>query len=476
MTDDWSSAYPSSSPSSLRDADSRPTSEASRVRPSIAIVTSLAAIADVSPLELPPLNETVDVDALDSLFVSDDGSESENRDEDEPENEHERSHDQTAEAERTWPTVDFRYASHDVRVDGNSSVDISRSETADHRADDWTHVTPVDVPADYGLTTRLVLAVGDRTGRKPTRVRSELERTVDLDALSRLNRRRGNGIPRSGGTVRFSRLGLDVVVTPDGTIAIGSTLTRLKRTGGNVLLTGSVPDALVDVASAKLLGNPDADRRHCVALLDRDVDVVDRRLPRMDAPTRVVTHETIARSSAVASSAVDVDTDTSADNDAPTDTDPETDATRNPASVIDRTPVTGDFEGVREAIETMLSESVSDQTDLEPSSLRLCVDSLRPILEEASHDAGPGSDSDDERTHDTDAIAFLEPLCEAVRDVSALAHYVLPVDRTSPAVERIESLFDATVELRVDGTTAQQRWHLHESSYTTEWFALTDHQ
>jgi hypothetical protein len=61
------------------------------------IVAAVAADADTDPLELPPLHEAIDPDAVDSLFH--DGSSG---------------------------SVRFRYAGRTVTVDSEGSVDVSR--------------------------------------------------------------------------------------------------------------------------------------------------------------------------------------------------------------------------------------------------------------------------------------------------------------------------------------------------------------
>lgn len=383
-----------------------------QMRSGVAVVKRVADETDVSPIELPQLNETVDPDALDDLLESVGRS---NR--------------------GAWPLITFSYANRRVRMTADGRVTLSDPDELPP-TDDWAHVSDVDVARENDTTVRIVSAVAAHTDHDRAYVRSAIADTIDLDAVVRLNERRRNDAPRSGATVAFSTLGYDVVVRPDGTIAAGSTLRRLKRVGGNVLVVGAVPDDLVDVASTRLLGDRGRDRRRLFALLDRDIDAVCTRLSPGDATAaHVVDYAATARSAASAQPSIDTDT------------------TPRIAAEPD------DIDGLEDAIDSTLRTITAAETESNPAETRLCVDSLRPILE----------DQDAEVTE-----RFLESVCQSVKAVSALGHYVLPIERSSDTVGQLEALFDATVELRVGESGPEQRWHLHESDYTTDWFALRD--
>jgi hypothetical protein len=75
---------------------------------------------------------------------------------------------------------------------------------------------------------------------------------------------------------------------------------------------------------------------------------------------------------------------------------------------------------------------------------------------------------------DRDVERVLSDCFDAVEDVSGVGCYVLPMARRSEAVADIEPLFDATVELRVGEAGPEQRWHLRDTEYTTDWFALDE--
>jgi hypothetical protein len=399
--------------------DERWTETTVRAHPSVAVVERVANETGCSPFELPPLNDAIDADALDRLLCG--GPRSGGR----------------SLARRAWPTVVFSYANHHVQIAADGTIALSDTDATDVSAvDEWTHVSIVatDGADDVGVQTVSVLA--DHLGREPSRVQSTLSEIVDLDAVAKLGRPRGNGMSRRGASVLFSALGHDVVISANGTIAIGSTLDRLKQTGGNVLIAGAVPDELTDVASANLLGDPGRDRSKLFALLDRDVSVATARIDADERSTaRVVDYAAMSRSAA--------------DVQAPTgrDVDPDVEVAAEPT----------DLNELTVAIERQMHALAAITPVCEPGALRLCVDSLRPVLEERDADG---------------AVAFVESVCASVRDASALAHYVLPVDRDDPAVRMLESQFDATIELRVGAAGPQQRWHLHESGYATDWFSL----
>lgn len=379
-------------------------------RPSIALVKRIADEAGISPIELPQLNETIDADALDDLLDV-----------------------RSEESDHVWPTVVFTYANHRVRITADGHVSLSDTTgTEALTGGDWSHVSPVDVTSERDVATRVVSAVSDQSDRDPTRVQSAMQEVIDPDALVQLNRSRKNGVPRSGATVLFSMLGHDIAVDPDGTIAIGSALTRLKQTGGNVLMVGAVPDDLIDAASATLLGDPKRDRHHLFALLDRDETVVSTRLRSPDATSAcVIDYAATSRSTANVSATDDAE-----------------------PVVIDEP---ADFDELTMAVEEAIRDFTAEMTVSKPAELRFCLDSLQPILAEQDVNS---------------AIAFLEPICDSIKAASGLAHYVLPIDRDTSTVRSLESLFDVTVELRVGEAGPEQRWHLHESNYTTDWVAL----
>lgn len=310
------------------------------------------------------------------------------------------------------------------------------------RKDDETEHPSVTTEATYGvqhdmegdrpLSTTLITALADVADVDPLATQQLLYDVLDPDALNALFEPRRDGTPRPNGSVSFSIYGHNVVVESDGQITIRSEFARLKRDGGNLLVVGSVPDDVVDAASSLFLGDPEVGRTRLLTLLDRNVATVRDRLSTAAVDgddVHVVNHQASARSASQ--------------------------RTGGEPAELSLSTVTGPLEDVRDETERAIDRF--DQRDLEPAELRLCLDSLRPVVEE----------------HDAETVEeFLRPICGAVKETSGIGHYVLPVERESEHVTAIESLFDTVVELQVVDGRPEQRWHLQRPEHTTVWFGL----
>ncbi|EFW92442.1 hypothetical protein ZOD2009_09043 [Haladaptatus paucihalophilus DX253] len=94
---------------------------------------------------------------------------------------------------------------------------------------------------------------------------------------------------------------------------------------------------------------------------------------------------------------------------------------------------------------------------LAPGELRVCFDSLTPLIEE----------------HDPESVfRFLHVLIGRIKTVNGMGHFHLPAEMDSTIVRTLLPVFDAAVEVRVNGSNAEQRWHLVERDVTTEWLSL----
>lgn len=109
-----------------------------------------------------------------------------------------------------------------------------------------------------------------------------------------------------------------------------------------------------------------------------------------------------------------------------------------------------------EMIET-INEFESRADGLRPSQLRVCLDSLAPLL--------TGHDSEN-------VFRLVHMTTSRIRQVDGMGHYHLPVGREHDATRLLEPLFDAVVEVRADGDDAQQRWHLRDQRTPSEWIPL----
>lgn len=213
------------------------------------------------------------------------------------------------------------------------------------------------------------------------------------------------------------------------------TLDQLKQTGCNLLMVGRVPDDVLAAACRKLLGDAVQRRFRLFVLTDADLVAVRDRL----AATDFRTHSTTATAIVYARDS------------------------RTPAveaidgfPAIDRIDVDGPLVELAAAIDEEIAAFERAADGLEPAQLRVCFDSLRPLL--ANYDT-------------REVVAFLEDVTDRVEAVDGMAHYVLPFERDHPAVTELASQFDATIEYRAveDG---QERWHFPETDFTTEWFPL----
>ncbi|RQG90513.1 DUF7504 family protein [Natrarchaeobius chitinivorans] len=109
-----------------------------------------------------------------------------------------------------------------------------------------------------------------------------------------------------------------------------------------------------------------------------------------------------------------------------------------------------------EIIDT-IDEFEEDVGGFEPSELRVCVDSLVPLLQE----------------YDTeDVFRLVHVVTARVEQARGMGHYHLPVSRDHDAVVLLEPMFDAVVELRTRGNTHEQQWHLRDQDTETDWIRL----
>ena len=70
------------------------------------------------------------------------------------------------------------------------------------------------------------------------------------------------------------------------------------------------------------------------------------------------------------------------------------------------------------------------------------------------------------------AFRFLHVVVAQARAVSGLVHFRLPRELDSELVRLFRPLFDATVELRIDGDGLDQRWHFRDRDLTSDWLPL----
>ena len=177
-------------------------------------------------------------------------------------------------------------------------------------------------------------------------------------------------------------------------------LATLKREGSGLLLVGPACDGTHLTLSRRLLGEDGGGRpRRRVLVLTDGVDAPERRLPASAATDRY--------------------------------------------RIIDRRPMTRgvaaqagpdvDLDGLAREFHEAVDDLAPDDS-FAPAELRVCVDSLRPFVDDPALTVEP----------------WLDDVLDRVRTARGMAHAHLPVARDDPAVEALAPRFDAVVELRPD--------------------------
>ena len=220
-----------------------------------------------------------------------------------------------------------------------------------------------------------------------------------------------------------------------GAASFAKALASLKRRGSNLLLVGPAYEAAHLSASRRFMGDADSPRERLLVLTDRDAER-ETRLPDDADPVRTVEHRSLTRSTAATSPAP------------------------SPAPLSVAGP-----DGEPHDPLVALGNEVADEIEaaderaggLAPGQLRVCLDSLVPLLEE----------------HDRQrVIAFLHAMTADVDRVNGMAHYHLAADRRDDAVCDLMPLFEAVVELRVEDGVTEQRWHVTDHGVVTDWLPL----
>ncbi|MEY7847699.1 hypothetical protein AB7C87_00630 [Natrarchaeobius sp. A-rgal3] len=199
------------------------------------------------------------------------------------------------------------------------------------------------------------------------------------------------------------------------------TLNTLKHTGSNLLLVGSGAGAH-DAACRRLRGESGHDSRYRVFVTD-DVNCCRHAHDGENATTAIVEYSGSPSS------------------------DPGDDGADGDGSL-------GHL--VADVIDS-IDEFDDDADGLEPSELRVCIDSLVPLL----------------HRYDTeDVFRFVHVTTARVEQARGMGHYHLPVSRDHDAVTLLEPMFDAVVELRTRENVHEQQWHLRDRTTTTDWVQL----
>lgn len=208
-------------------------------------------------------------------------------------------------------------------------------------------------------------------------------------------------------------------------------LSRFKREGCSLLITGEVSPEVTAMATRRFLGAPFEDRKRILVLTDSDALTPRAHLPGGchpgDDDVTIIRHETLSRSASVRDSTDD-----------------------SPGITVD-----GTLPALEDEITTAIDGYVTDE--LQPAELRVALNSLYPLLADNEY---------------ADVVQFARALSERIESACGMSHFHLPAPEGSAVVESVGSLFDARVELRRNGPDAEQRWHIPAYGQETNWVSL----
>jgi hypothetical protein len=224
----------------------------------------------------------------------------------------------------------------------------------------------------------------------------------------------------------------------DKAVSFAHALATLKEQGSALLVVGSVPEDMYASASTRMLGDPTVDepRRRLVVGTRSDCQSAHRKL-RSTGPLTPDFARLVTRNSAARSTAADAATDT---------------GTLPKTHVVE-----GGLAELGTTISTVVEEFDLYADDLEPAEFRMAFDCLSTLL----------------AAYDREAVfRFLHVLTTQVRRARGLAHFRLPREPTTEVVHLLSPLFDATIQLRIDGSQLKQQWRFRDRDLVSDWLPL----
>lgn len=209
-------------------------------------------------------------------------------------------------------------------------------------------------------------------------------------------------------------------------------LTALKEQGSNLLVVGTAMEDAHAETCDRLLGEIAQPRRRLFVRTDgtNGCGLKPGHAIGHDN-VRVVTQSTQTRSAAAVASG---------NEPAPT------------TQVIE-----SDVGALAEATIDAIEELEETAGGFEPAELRVCFDSLLPLL----------ADHDEEHV-----FRLLHLLTVRVRQVDGMGHYHLPIDPDDRRVKLLEPLFDAVIELQVRDGESKHCWRLLDHDVESGWLPL----
>lgn len=227
-----------------------------------------------------------------------------------------------------------------------------------------------------------------------------------------------------------------MTANPDAGSSLDAALQHHKTRGCSVLVAGDVPDAVVDRQVADLLGREPGSRLRVLGLVDRDVEVARARLrntARGRRPATVVTAAEPARSAA-ANPGID-----------------------GGAAELDLRWTDGGIDAFEAELLDAIEDLARPHAPLDAAVLRVCVDSLCPLVREYGVEP---------------ATEFVSTVTAAVRERRGMVHVVSQGASGDDLPEPLAAEHDVLVDLRVTERGTEQRWRVPEFDVDIGWHAL----
>lgn len=222
-------------------------------------------------------------------------------------------------------------------------------------------------------------------------------------------------------------MGTDFGGTPDRS-TFARTLSDLKREGSTILLVGDESNGAHEDVCRRLLGEDDDTPRYRLFVLARDgEDVECTTVPATtdSGPVRVVRQAG-----------------------APT---------VGGEGVLTTTVDSEFLSALGMDFLEVVDEIVAESDGVEPAQLRVCFDSIRPLVE---------------RHRSETVFRLLHMMTARIREENGMGHFHLRLPRDHEIVRLLDPLFDAVVEVRTTDGTVEQRWHLRDGDVTSDWIAM----
>jgi len=219
--------------------------------------------------------------------------------------------------------------------------------------------------------------------------------------------------------------------------AFAAHLSSLKQQGSAILVVGNLPADQYRHACHRMLGDDaTASRRRLLVTAGETAASPATRLPAAHTATPYTTTHLHY----------------------PVETRDTTGTTVTASPQLPTKSVAGpDLPALGEAISEAINEFQQGTSELSPAELRVCFDSLRPLLS----------------THDRNAVVrFVYRLIGRITAVQGMGHFHCPVAYGSESVRLLAALFDAVVELRSRDGRLHQRWEFPDKDLASPWLEV----